>query len=38
MSTESTGKGNGMSGDQLVLATIVFGWMAVIVLMLTGAA
>jgi len=27
-----------MSSDQLVLATIVFGWMAVIVLMMTGAA
>jgi hypothetical protein len=38
MSTESTGKGNDMSGDQLVLVTIVFGWMAVIILMMTGAA
>jgi hypothetical protein len=38
MQVESTGKGNGMSGDQAVLATIVFGWMAVIVLMITGAA
>jgi hypothetical protein len=27
-----------MSGDEMVLATIVLGWIAVIVLMLTGAA